>query len=51
MKCEAYSTLNEGDEDPDAESRVNQMFDRADIQPPKSSLIDPAALYLTAILE
>ncbi|KAF5321081.1 hypothetical protein D9619_000555 [Psilocybe cf. subviscida] len=51
VKCEAYSTLNEGDEDPDAESRVNQMFDRADIQPPKSSLIDPAALYLTAILE
>ncbi len=51
LKCEAYSTLNEQDEDPNSENRVNEMFEKVYSHPPKSILLDPAALYLTAILE
>ncbi|KAF8204678.1 hypothetical protein BJ912DRAFT_5135 [Pholiota molesta] len=51
LKCEAYSTLNEQDEDPNSESRINEMFGKVHPHPPKSALLDPAALYLTAILE
>ncbi|KAI3616586.1 hypothetical protein WG66_011542 [Moniliophthora roreri] len=52
LKCEAYSTLNESDEDPAAESRLNErMAGTSGSQSPKSSLVAPAALYLTAILE
>ncbi|KAF9266267.1 hypothetical protein L218DRAFT_922830 [Marasmius fiardii PR-910] len=52
LKCEAYSTLNESDEDPVAESRLlERMAGVSNQQPPKPSLVAPAALYLTAILE
>ncbi|KAF9478399.1 hypothetical protein BDN70DRAFT_879999 [Pholiota conissans] len=51
LKCEAYSTLNEQDEDPNAESRINETFGKVHPHPPKDALLDPAALYLTAILE
>ncbi|CAA7258588.1 unnamed protein product [Cyclocybe aegerita] len=51
FKCEAYSTLNEEDEDPAAESRVNERFAKVHPHPPKVALLDPAALYLTAIIE
>ncbi|KAG7097385.1 hypothetical protein E1B28_004735 [Marasmius oreades] len=52
LKCEAYSTLNESDEDPVAESRLHErMASISNQQPPKPSLVAPAALYLTAILE
>ncbi|KAF8165671.1 hypothetical protein B0H34DRAFT_689999 [Crassisporium funariophilum] len=51
LKCEAYSTLNEEDEDPALESRVNERLGQAHPHPPKVALVDPAALYLTAILE
>ncbi|KAG2013255.1 hypothetical protein CC2G_010186 [Coprinopsis cinerea AmutBmut pab1-1] len=50
-KCEAYSTLNEADEDPLAETRINDKFSRSGASPPKVLLVAPAALYLTAILE
>lgn len=50
-KCEAYSTLNEADEDPVAESHINERFGRSGASSPKAALIAPAALYLTAILE
>ncbi|TFK46896.1 hypothetical protein OE88DRAFT_1738950 [Heliocybe sulcata] len=53
LKCQAYSTLNDADEDPEAESR---LYDRLlasgqVLVPPKPALLSPAALYLTAILE
>ncbi|KAE9404838.1 hypothetical protein BT96DRAFT_988929 [Gymnopus androsaceus JB14] len=50
LKCEAYSTLNESDGDKSAETRLHERFASAG-QPPKPSLVAPAALYLTAILE
>ncbi|KIK67609.1 hypothetical protein GYMLUDRAFT_785545 [Collybiopsis luxurians FD-317 M1] len=50
LKCEAYSTLNESDGDKSAESRLHERF-AATGQPPRPSLVAPAALYLTAILE
>ncbi|KAJ3514250.1 hypothetical protein NLJ89_g2482 [Agrocybe chaxingu] len=46
-----YSTLNEEDEDPSAESRVNERFAKVHPHSPKLALLDPAALYLTAIIE
>lgn len=51
LKCEAYSTLNEADEDPASEGRINEMFGKVHPHAPKTALLDPAALYLTAILE
>lgn len=51
LKCSAYSTLNEDDEDPAAELRVNGIFSKAHSHSPQTTLLDPAALYLTAILE
>jgi len=51
LKCSAYSTLNEDDEDPTAEVRVNEIFSKAHSHPPQIGILDPAALYLTAILE
>ena len=51
LKCSAYSTLNEDDEDPTAEVRVNEIFSKAHSHPPHVELLDPSALYLTAILE
>ncbi|TFK25917.1 hypothetical protein FA15DRAFT_667903 [Coprinopsis marcescibilis] len=50
-KCEAYSTLNEADEDPLAEAQINEKFGRPGGPPLKAVLVAPAALYLTAILE
>ncbi|KAF8806272.1 hypothetical protein BYT27DRAFT_7102846, partial [Phlegmacium glaucopus] len=51
LKCEAYSTLNEEDEDPNLEGHVSEKLGKAHPHPPKVGLVDPAALYLTAILE
>ncbi|KAF8914298.1 hypothetical protein CPB84DRAFT_1721254 [Gymnopilus junonius] len=51
LKCEAYSTLNEEDEDPASEARINEQFEKTHSYPPSVTLLDPAALYLTAILE
>lgn len=51
MKCEAYSTLNESDEDPSAEDRIQARFAQSVATPPDGALLPPAALYLTAILE
>ncbi|KAJ3985758.1 hypothetical protein F5890DRAFT_1508207 [Lentinula detonsa] len=50
LKCEAYSTLNESDGDKSAESKLQDRLAGTG-QPPKPSLVAPAALYLTAILE
>jgi hypothetical protein len=52
LKCEAYSTLNETDEDPDAETRLQmRMSSGGGLTPPKSAQVAPASLYLTAMLE
>lgn len=51
LKCEAYSTLNESDEDPSVEDRIQERFIQALVVPPSATLLAPAALYLTAILE
>ncbi|GLB34110.1 hypothetical protein LshimejAT787_0109940 [Lyophyllum shimeji] len=51
LKCEAYSTLNESDEDRGAEGRINERMGATGDTPPKATLMAPAALYLTAILE
>ncbi|KAJ7591469.1 hypothetical protein C8J56DRAFT_935648 [Mycena floridula] len=51
LKCEAYSTLNEADEDPDAESRIQERLSHGGAIAPKPALVAPAALYLTAILD
>ncbi|KAG5648795.1 hypothetical protein DXG03_000144 [Asterophora parasitica] len=51
LKCEAYSTLNESDEDHGAEGGINDRMIAAGGAPPKATLMAPAALYLTAILE
>ncbi|PPQ66726.1 hypothetical protein CVT26_009527 [Gymnopilus dilepis] len=51
LKCEAYSTLNEEDEDPASEARINENYGKMHPQSPSPALLDPAALYLTAILE
>ncbi|KAG6910139.1 hypothetical protein DXG01_012898 [Tephrocybe rancida] len=51
LKCEAFSTLNESDEDQATENRINDRMSAAGGTPPKAGLVAPAALYLTAILE
>ncbi|OBZ70223.1 hypothetical protein A0H81_09784 [Grifola frondosa] len=52
LKCEAYSTMNDSDEDAEAEKRLHQRMEEAGTPfPPKATLLAPAALYLTAILE
>ncbi|EPQ58940.1 hypothetical protein GLOTRDRAFT_125259 [Gloeophyllum trabeum ATCC 11539] len=53
LKCQAYSTLNDADEDPDVETRLYErlLSAGAPVSPPKPALVSPAALYLTAILE
>jgi hypothetical protein len=51
IKCEGYSTFNESDEDTSAETRLNDRFSKGGGTPPPPTLVAPAALYLTAILE
>ncbi|KAH9854926.1 hypothetical protein C2E23DRAFT_725457 [Lenzites betulinus] len=52
LKCEAYSTMNDSDEDAEAEKRLQQRMEAAgSSSPPNPSHLAPAALYLTAILE
>ncbi|KZP13483.1 hypothetical protein FIBSPDRAFT_897397 [Athelia psychrophila] len=53
LKCQAYSTLSDSDEDPQAEARLAERIGKAipDVSPPKGTLVAPAALYLTAIIE
>ncbi|KAF8634792.1 hypothetical protein AX15_000708 [Amanita polypyramis BW_CC] len=51
MKCAAYSTLNDSDEDPKAEARVMERMRDTGAVPFTSVRIAPAALYLTAIVE
>ncbi|KIY73974.1 hypothetical protein CYLTODRAFT_365006 [Cylindrobasidium torrendii FP15055 ss-10] len=48
LKCTAYSTLNETDEDPMAERRLEE---RMGGRSPATALVAQASLYLTAILE
>lgn len=43
--------MNDTDEDADVERRLNERMAREGVTPPHSSLVAPAALYLTAILE
>jgi hypothetical protein len=51
LKCEAYSTLNDSDEDAQAENSIQERLRSQGLDPPKSVIVAPAALYLTAILE
>lgn len=52
LKCEAYSTLNDSDEDFNAENRLSErMRDMGCLVPPPAALVAPAALYLTAVIE
>ncbi|KAJ7129197.1 hypothetical protein C8R44DRAFT_776139 [Mycena epipterygia] len=52
LKCEAYSTLNESDEDAAAVGRLQEkMAHLGGTTPPVPGLVAPASLYLTAILE
>lgn len=52
LKCEAYTTMNDVDEDTDAERRLNdRMANNGGGIPPQQHLLAPAALYLTAIIE
>lgn len=53
LKCQAYSTLSDSDEDPQAEARLAERLGKAlpGVSSPKPTLVAPAALYLTAILE
>lgn len=44
--------MNDTDEDPEVEKRLNErMINAGGTAPPHTSLMAPAALYLTAILE
>ena len=51
LKCTAYSTLNDSDEDPKAEARVMERMRDTGAVPFTPIRIAPAALYLTAIVE
>ncbi|KAJ7771084.1 hypothetical protein DFH07DRAFT_241274 [Mycena maculata] len=52
LKCEAYSTLNESDEDSAAVGLLQErMTQLGGTIPPTPALVAPASLYLTAILE
>ncbi|KAI0065950.1 hypothetical protein BV25DRAFT_1619008 [Artomyces pyxidatus] len=51
LKCEAYSTLNDSDEDAQAEGRLIDRLGSSGVSPPKALVVAPAALYFTAILE
>jgi hypothetical protein len=52
LKCEAYSTLNDTDEDSITEARLSvRMREAGHLVPPPATLVAPAALYLTAVLE
>ncbi|KAH9045454.1 hypothetical protein EDB85DRAFT_2284347 [Lactarius pseudohatsudake] len=51
LKCEAYSTLNDSDEDAQVENKIQERLQSQGVEPPKSVVVAPASLYLTAILE
>lgn len=51
LKCEAYSTLSDADENPDAEVRLIERMTTEGTSVPKEALLAPASLYLTAIIE
>ncbi|KAK0206893.1 hypothetical protein DFS33DRAFT_1317748 [Desarmillaria ectypa] len=51
LKCQAYSTLNESDEDPTSEGLLEERMSHNHLHAPSPTLVAPAALYLTAILE
>ncbi|KAF9226758.1 hypothetical protein BS17DRAFT_502768 [Gyrodon lividus] len=51
LKCEAYSTLSDTDENAEAEAHLYEQMNAEGTPPPNQSLISPASLYLTAIIE
>ena len=52
LKCEAYTTMNDLDEDDEGEKKLRvRMLEAGSTTPPDDRLVAPAALYLTAILE
>ncbi|KAG6330238.1 hypothetical protein ID866_8852, partial [Astraeus odoratus] len=51
LKCEAYSTLSDTDENSEAEAHLIERMNAEGTPVPKQSLLAPASLYLTAIIE
>lgn len=51
LKCEAYSTFNDSDENTDTERRWQSKVVGSGVPPHNMQFIAPAALYLTAIIE
>lgn len=52
MKCEAFTTLNDNDENAETERLLAaKLGNDGKNQPPRPALVAPASLYLTAILE
>ncbi|KAF8842678.1 hypothetical protein BDN67DRAFT_965340 [Paxillus ammoniavirescens] len=51
LKCEAYSTLSDTDENAEAEAQLYEQMNAEGSPPPNQSLLAPASLYLTAIIE
>lgn len=51
LKCEAYSTLSDTDENEDAQVRLAERMNAQGSPMPKQSILAPASLYLTAIIE
>ncbi|KAG2042121.1 hypothetical protein BDR03DRAFT_889447 [Suillus americanus] len=51
LKCEAYSTLSDTDENSDAENHLKERMLADGVPPPKQEVLSPASLYLTAIIE
>ncbi|KIK98311.1 hypothetical protein PAXRUDRAFT_824006 [Paxillus rubicundulus Ve08.2h10] len=51
LKCEAYSTLSDTDENAEAEAQLYEQMNAEGSPPPNQLLLAPASLYLTAIIE
>lgn len=51
QKCRGYCTMSDGDEDMEIQARINEKMASTGSPPPKEMLLEPAGLYLAAILE
>ncbi|KAH9006865.1 hypothetical protein EDB86DRAFT_3069565 [Lactarius hatsudake] len=51
LMIEPIRTLNDSDEDAQVENKIQERLQSQGVEPPKSIVVAPASLYLTAILE
>ncbi|KAH7887493.1 hypothetical protein F5I97DRAFT_838227 [Phlebopus sp. FC_14] len=51
LKCQAYSTLSDMDENSETEAHLLERMSAEGVPIPKQSQLTPASLYLTAIVE